>query len=141
MSFPEEEMPKPEDPASSEEEQPKPAEPTSSEETPSEEVFFPEDFTPLGGTGRLPRARRRRAHRTLVPPGADERAAVLDSLARRAFPSFEFFLFALLGGVVLGAAYLLDSPALLLLGILLAPLLTPWVGMALARPAPGASSF
>jgi hypothetical protein len=32
----------------------------------------------------------------------------------------------------LGAAYLLDSPALLLLGILLAPLLTPWVGLTLA---------
>ena len=54
------------------------------------------------------------------------------SLARRAFPSFEFFLFALLCGAVLGAAYLMDSPALLLLGILLAPLLTPWVGLILA---------
>ncbi len=137
MSFPEEEPPKPEEPATSEE-QPKPAEPTSSEETASEEVVFPEepilpeDFTPLGGAGRLPRARRRRAHRMLVMPGADERAAILDSLARRAFPSFEFFLFALLCGAVLGAAYLMDSPALLLLGILLAPLLTPWVGMTLA---------
>ena len=68
----------------------------------------------------------------LVPPGADERAALLSSLARRAFPSFEFFLFALFCGAVLGAAYLLDSPALLLLGILLAPLLTPWVGLTLA---------
>ncbi len=34
--------------------------------------------------------------------------------------------------MILGAAYLLDSPALLLLGILLAPLLTPWAGMTLA---------
>ncbi len=64
------------------EEQPKPAEPAPSEETPaSEEIFpeepvLPEDFTPLGGTSRLPRARRRRAHRMLVPPGADERAAL-----------------------------------------------------------------
>ncbi len=119
-------------------EQPLPDDPSPSEETPSSEEIFPEepilpeDFTPLGRTPRLPRARRRRAQRMLVPPGADERAALLDSLARRAFPSFEFFLFAFLGGVVLGAAYLLDSPALLLLGILLAPLLTPWVGLTLA---------
>jgi hypothetical protein len=65
-------------------------------------------------------------------PGADERAAILDGLARRAFPSIEFFVFALLGGAVIGAAYLMDSPAMLLLGILLAPLLTPWVGLILA---------
>ena len=119
-------------------EQPRPAEPAPAEEIPPTEEMFPEepilpeDFTPLGGTSRLPRARRRRAHRMLVPPGADERAAILDGLARRAFPSFEFFLFAFFAGVVLGAAYLLDSPALLLLGILLAPLLTPWAGLTLA---------
>ena len=125
MSFPEE-HPEPEEPVSSEEFTP------AEEETFSEEPILPEDFTPLGETSHLPRARRRRAQRMLVPPGADERATLLDSLARRAFPTFEFFLFALLCGAVLGAAYLQDSPALLLLGILLAPLLTPWVGLTLA---------
>jgi cell division septation protein DedD len=121
------------------EEQPTPEEPTPSDETastdaifPEEPVVLPDDFTPISEAVRLDRSRRRRAHRMLVPPGADARAAVLAGLARRAFPSFEFFLFALLSGAVLGAAYLMDSPALLLLGILLAPLLTPWVGMALA---------
>ena len=120
------------------EEQPNPVEPAPSEETPSDEVVFPEepvlpeDFTPFDRTGRKARARRRRAHRTLGMPGAEERAAILDDLARRAFPSFEFFVYALLCGAVLGAAYLMDSPAILLLGILLAPLLTPWVGMVLA---------
>ena len=126
------------------EEQPNPEEPAAPEETPSadevpsggenftEEPILPEGFTPLDTSGRLPRSRRRRAQRMLVPAGADERAALLSSLARRAFPSFEFFLFALFCGAVLGAAYLLDSPALLLLGILLAPLLTPWVGLTLA---------
>ncbi len=126
------------------EEQPSPEEPAAPEETPSadevpaggenftEEPSLPEGFTPLDTSGRLPRSRRRRAQRMLVPAGADERAALLTSLARRAFPSFEFFLFALFCGAVLGAAYLLDSPALLLLGILLAPLLTPWVGLTLA---------
>jgi hypothetical protein len=93
---------------------------------------LPEDFTPLGDISQLPRARRRRARRMLVPPGEEQRTALLDSLARRAFPSFEFFLFALLAGAVLGAAYLLDSPALLLLGLLLAPILNPWAGMLIA---------
>jgi MFS family permease len=120
------------------EEQPKPEEPVISENLPSaqdtfpEEPILPEGFTPLDRNSRLPRARRRRAQRMLVPPGADERAAFMDGLARRATPSFEFFLFAILAGAVLGAAYLLDSPALLLLGILLAPLLTPWVGLTLS---------
>ncbi|MGD0750494.1 MAG: DUF389 domain-containing protein [Anaerolineales bacterium] len=137
MSFPEEEPPRPIEPAASEEE-PIPAEPAPSEETPSEEVVFseepnlPEDFTPLDRTSRRARARRRRANRTLVMPDAEERAAILDGLARRSIPSFEFFVFAVLCGAVLGAAYLMDSPAVLLLGILLAPLLTPWVGMVLA---------
>jgi hypothetical protein len=119
-------------------EQLRPEKPSPSEEIPSTEVTFPENptlpegFTPLGRATRLPRARRRRAHRMLVLPGADERAVILDSLGRRATPSFDFFLFAIFCGIVLGAAYLMDSPALLLLGILLAPLLTPWVGLMLA---------
>jgi hypothetical protein len=114
------------------EETPKPEEPTPSEESFPEEPVLPEGFTPIGDISHLPRARRRRANRTLVPPAADERAAMLDTLARRSFPSFEFFLFAFLCGVILGAAYLLNAPALLLVGILLAPLLTPFVGMLLA---------
>ncbi len=111
---------------------PKPEVPISSEESFPEEPILAEGFTPIGDLAHLPRARRRRAQRMLVPPGANERAALLDDLARRAFPSFEFFLLAFLCGVILGAAYLLNAPALLLLGILFAPLLTPWVGMTLA---------
>jgi hypothetical protein len=111
---------------------PIPEEPVHSEESTPEELNLPEGFTPLGERARLPRARRRRAQRMLFLPGADERAILLDDLARRAVPSFEFFLFALLCGTILGAAYLLNAPALLFVGILLAPLLTPWVGMILA---------
>ncbi|MGA2504537.1 MAG: DUF389 domain-containing protein [Anaerolineales bacterium] len=114
------------------EENPKPEEPTPSEDIFPEEPVLPEGFTPIGDIAHLPRARRRKARRTLVPLAADERAALLDNLARRAFPSFEFFLFAFLCGLILGAAYLLNAPALLLVGILLAPLLTPYVGMMLA---------
>lgn len=96
---------------------------------------LPEDFTPLVRPDDLAsssRARRRRARRTLIPPGDDERAALLEDLSRKSFPSVEFFLFALFSGVLLGAGYLLDSHALLLLGLLVAPLSTPWVGMSLA---------
>ncbi|MGZ6346088.1 MAG: DUF389 domain-containing protein [Anaerolineales bacterium] len=114
------------------EENQKPEEPTPSEESFPEEPVLPEGFTPIGNLSHLQRARRRRARRMLVPLAADERAAMLDNLARRAFPSFEFFLFAFLCGVILGAAYLLNAPALLLVGVLLAPLLTPFVGMLLA---------
>jgi hypothetical protein len=72
----------------------------------------------------------------LVLPGADERATLLETLARRAVPSFEFFLFAFFCGVVLGTGYLLDlkmnSLAFLLLGVPLAPAMTSWVGMTMA---------
>jgi hypothetical protein len=111
---------------------PQPSQTASSELNFPSDSPLPEGFTPIEELAHLSAARRRRARRSLVPPGADERAALLASLARRAFPSFEFFLFSFLCGAVLGAAYLLNAPALLLLGVLLAPLLTPWVGMTLA---------
>jgi hypothetical protein len=131
----------PEDPL-----QPENGKEPSSEETPPEEVEFPEeaslpeDFTPLIRPDDLSspsRARRRRARRTLTPPGDDERASMIEDLARRAFPSVEFFLLAFLCGLLMGAGYLLDSDALLLVGVLLAPLLTPWVGMTLAAATGG----
>ena len=77
-------------------------------------------------------ARRRRARRAQLIPDAEGRAAIMATLANRAYPNYEFFIFAVLSGAVLGLGYLLDSPAVLLLGILLAPLMTPWVGMVLA---------
>lgn len=80
---------------------------------------------------RLPPARRRRARRALAPLDADERAALLDTVARRASPSFDFFLFSLFSAAIFGLGLLLDSPALLLLGALTAPLMAPAVGIAL----------
>ena len=98
----------------------------------SGESGLPEGFTSLGEPLELPPARRRRGRRHYFGmPGESERSAALEKLARRAFPSFEFFLFSLLCGAILGAGFILDSQALLLLGILLAPLMTPWVGMVL----------
>jgi hypothetical protein len=78
------------------------------------------------------RARRRRARRMIVPPDAQGQSALFTSLARRAHPTFELFIYSGLCGALLGLGYLLDSQPVLLLAILLAPLMTPWVGMLLA---------
>jgi hypothetical protein len=78
------------------------------------------------------RVRRRRVRRLEVPKDAEGQAALIESLARRAYPSYELFIYALLCGAVLGLGFLLDSQPILLFGVLLAPLMTPWVGMLLA---------
>lgn len=87
--------------------------------------LFPED------PDQLPPARRRRARRLLAPLDADERAAFLDDLAHRASPSFDFFLFSLVGGLVFGLGLVLDAPAILVLGALLCPLMAPAIGVSL----------
>src|SRR3972149_9642531 len=78
------------------------------------------------------RVRRRRARRTFFPRDAQGRAAVLAALARRAYPSYELFIFSLVCGAVLGVGFIFDSYGVLLLGILFAPLLAPWVGLVLS---------
>jgi hypothetical protein len=55
----------------------------------------------------------------------------LEDLSHLALPTFEFFFFTLLSGVVLGAALLVGAPALYVLAALLAPFLGPAVGLAL----------
>ena len=87
--------------------------------------IFPDD------PERMPPARRRRARRLLAPLNADERAAWVDRMAHRAAPSFDFFLFSLLSGVVLSVGLVLDQPVLLLLGAVIAPRMAPLVGTAL----------
>ncbi len=79
------------------------------------------------------RARRRRAQRrSYFPTDEAGRAALFEHLARRTYPSYELFVFALVAGVILGLGYLFDAQALLFFGILVAPLLTPWIGIALS---------
>jgi len=78
------------------------------------------------------RARRRRAQRrAYFPTDEGERAALFTHLAKRAFPSYELFIFALVAGAIIGLGYFLDSQSLLIFGVLVAPLLTPWIGMSL----------
>lgn len=82
------------------------------------------------------RARRRRAQRRAYFP-TDEagRSALFEHLARRAFPSYELFVFSLVAGAILGLGYFFNAQALLIFGILAAPLLTPWIGITLASVA------
>ncbi len=87
--------------------------------------FIPDD------PDQLPPARRRRARRLLTSLDADERSAFVEKVAHRASPNFDFFLFSLLAAVVLAVGLLLDEPALLLLGALLAPMMAPVVGLSL----------
>lgn len=79
------------------------------------------------------RARRRRAQRRAYFPTDEEgRAALFEHLARRAFPSYELFVFSLVAGAILGLGYFFNAQAMLIFGILVAPLLTPWIGTALS---------
>src|SRR5512142_956418 len=79
------------------------------------------------------RARRRRAHRRAYFPTDEKgRAALFTHLAHRAYPSYELFVFSFVSGVILGLGYFLDSQALLIFGILVAPLMTSWIGISLA---------
>lgn len=90
---------------------------------------------------KLPPARRRRARRLLAPLDSDERAAFVEKVAHRASPSFDFFLFSLISGTVIAVGLAFDSPAMLLLGALLAPLITPVVGLALGTVLGSAGYF
>jgi hypothetical protein len=79
------------------------------------------------------RARRRRAQRRAhFPTDETGRAELFNHLTRRAFPSYELFVFSLVAGAILGLGYLFNAQALLVFGILVAPLLTPWIGTTLS---------
>lgn len=125
------------------------------EDTPEEDV--PEfDFSELEANSRAnieelgfeplpeierPAARRRRPRQPIVArPTEDEVPDRLESMARRAVPTFDFFIFALIAGSLIAIGYLLNSPAILLLAIVLAPFPAPWLGLSLAA-ATGESRF
>ncbi len=108
----------------------------------SDEPIIPTEPTPEPNPEPTPpprrdasalRGRRRRVtRRSMFPTDAEGQAALIYDLSRRAYPSIELFVFSLTCGAILGLGFLLDSQAILLLGILAAPLMTPWVGFLLA---------
>lgn len=69
--------------------------------------------------------------RAYFPTDEEGRASLFTHLAKRAFPSYELFIFSLVAGAIMGLGYFLDSQSLLFFGVLVAPLLTPWIGMSL----------
>ncbi len=71
----------------------------------------------------------RRANRWLVPPDSGERAAFLDELGHRTAPTFDFYLFSFIAGVIIGIGFLMDAPSLLVLGALVAPIMAPALGL------------
>lgn len=79
----------------------------------------------------MPAARRRRAQRLLAPLDIDERARYLDELARLTAPTFDFYALSLVAGLLISLGLLLDTPAFLILGAALAPLMAPAVGISL----------
>lgn len=98
-------------------------------------------FAPLPEIERPAAVRRRRARQPLIArPSEEEVPDRLESMASRAIPTFDFFVFALIAGSLMGIGYLLNAPAILLLAIVLAPFPAPWVGVSLAA-ATGESRF
>lgn len=82
----------------------------------------PENLTP---------ARRRRARRGLIPGDLVEIANDIEKLAYQTIPTFDFFLFSLLSAAIITVSILVDSPVLLVLGALTAPVMAPFIGIAL----------
>jgi uncharacterized membrane protein len=93
----------------------------------SEPLEAPED--------NLSPARRRRQNRMVLPDPVDERSRYMDELGLRAAPGAEFFLYALLAGLVFGAAMQFDSPALAVLVALVVPFMGPVLSLSLATVA------
>ena len=93
----------------------------SAEDAP--EIEFPNT------SDQTPRRKRRFSRDTDAIREQDER---METLAQLASANIDFFVFSLICGCILGLGYILDSPAILIMGILVAPLLGPWMGTALS---------
>ncbi len=69
--------------------------------------------------------------RAYFPADEEGRAALFTHLAKRAFPTYELYIFSIVAGAIIGLGYFLDSQSLLIFGVLVAPVLTPWIGLSL----------
>jgi hypothetical protein len=90
---------------------------------------LPDDFTPIQQPSRIDESRRKRRRRLLIPSGKAEKSLYLGEIAQRLVPGVEFFLFSLTAGLVITLGILLDSPAIYILGALLAPFMVPVIGL------------
>jgi hypothetical protein len=96
---------------------------------------------PPASSDRLMRARQRRASRMLTQLRADEREAFVEDLARLVTPGFDLYVRLLVAGLFLGVGFRLDQRALLMAGVLMAPIMAPVVGLALASVSGSARFF
>ncbi len=101
---------------------------------------IPQDLPPLEHPSHIDESRRRRRRKLLIPSGKTERALYVGEIAKRLVPGVEFFIFSLTAGLVITLAILLDSPAIYILGALLAPFMVPVVGLGFSA-AVGSLSF
>lgn len=90
---------------------------------------IPHGPAPETGKSRIDESRRKRRQKLLIPQGKTERALYLNEIAKRLVPGVEFFAFSLVAGLVIALGILLDSPAMLVLGALLAPFMVPAIGL------------
>jgi len=90
---------------------------------------IPQAPVPSMGRSRIDESRRKRRQRLLIPSGKSERTLYLNEIAKRLVPGVEYFAFSLVAGLVIAIGLLVDSPALLVLGALLAPFMAPAVGL------------
>jgi hypothetical protein len=67
----------------------------------------------------------------LIPEDLVEIAENIERLAYQTIPTFDFFLFSLLSAAIITAGILADSPVLLVLGALTAPVMAPFLGIPL----------
>ncbi|RPJ55521.1 MAG: hypothetical protein EHM12_12050 [Dehalococcoidia bacterium] len=75
---------------------------------------------------------RRRRNRAWLPfLGREDYDTALEDLSQRAFPHLDFYLLTILTAALLGLAYLLQSPALVVLAAVSAPVFGPLAGLAL----------
>ena len=90
---------------------------------------------------RIDQSRRKRRRQLLIPQEKTERAIFLAEIEKRLVPDVEYFIFSLAAGVVITLALLLDSPAILILGLLLPPVMTPAIGLGFSASVGSASFF
>jgi hypothetical protein len=69
-----------------------------------------------------------------------DRETFLDEIALRMSPSFDLFLFSLIAAITISIGLIIDIPSILVLGALLAPTMTPIVGLSLGTVT-GSSRF
>ena len=89
----------------------------------SEPFLEPEPPTP---------AHHRRRRRFFPSLTDAHRSELVENLAKRVSPNFDFFLFAILSGAITAIAFLFNSYSLLILAALLAPIMAPIIGLSLA---------